>query len=83
MDSWRTIAVYDGVSEASLARAALQGAGLSCFLTNEFSVGVGMILGRMDLRIELRVLAHEAEQAVRVLTGEDAPVPGPEDSSNF
>ncbi len=79
MDSWTTIAIYDRVSEASLARAALEGAGFLCFLANEFSVGVGMILGRMDLRIELRVLAHEAEAAVRVLTGEDAPVPGPED----
>jgi hypothetical protein len=79
MDSWTTLAVYDDVNEANLARAALEGAGFSCFLTNEFSVGLGMTLGRMDLRIELRVLSHEAEAAVKVLTGEDAPVPNLED----
>ena len=63
-----SIASFDDLGIASLARARLEAAGIPCFLTNEYLVGLNWLYTRAVGGVELKVPTAEAEEARELLS---------------
>lgn len=61
-----TIAVYHDPAQAVLARAALEGSGMYCFLYGEHLAATRSLYG-LTQGVEVRVRAEDAEAAVELL----------------
>jgi hypothetical protein len=68
-----TIAEFDLLADACLARTMLESAGLYCFLANENLVGVHPVYTSCVGGVQLRVREEDLEDALAVLRGSEAP----------
>lgn len=76
-----TVAAYDDLSFAYMAKARLESEGIPCFLANEHLVGVQWLYSNAVGGIKVQVPEAVAEEALALLTGDldDAGLfPGPD-----
>ena len=70
MEKGITIASFDDLALAYIARSKLEAAGISCYLANEYLVGVNSLFANLVQGIDLKVLESDAAIARELLTGQ-------------
>jgi len=75
-----TIASGLDLQTAYLARAALGGSGIYCFLANEFTMGTHSQVAFAARGVELRVREDDVPAAIEVLTGKEFDAASPPDA---
>ena len=69
MEKEITIASFDDLSLAYIARSKLEAAGIPCYLANEYLVGLNSLFANLVQGIDLKVLESDAAIARELLTG--------------
>lgn len=77
-----TIAPYRDVPTAGLVQSKLEGAGIPCFLDDEFTIGVNWLYSNALGGVKLKVPREYAEEALALLAS-DAESPAPEEASEL
>jgi hypothetical protein len=62
-----TVACYRDLPNAGLAKAKLEYEGISCFLADEYLIGIQWDYSYAVGGVKVRVLTEDAEQAARIL----------------
>jgi len=62
-----TIAQYRDLPEAGLAKSRLEGAGITCFLDNEYTVGANWLYSNAVGGVKLRVRDEDAKEAKAII----------------
>lgn len=68
-----TVASFDDLASAYIARSKLEHAGIPCFLSNEYLVGVNCLYSGLAQGVGVQVPAAAAELAREILTEELVP----------
>ncbi|MDR2743930.1 MAG: DUF2007 domain-containing protein, partial [Desulfovibrio sp.] len=69
MSNLLTVASFDDLSIAYIARSKLEASGIPCFLTNEYLVGINFLYSGAVYGVELKVPENFASDARMLLAG--------------
>jgi hypothetical protein len=78
-----TIAQYRDLPEAGLAKSRLEAAGITCFLDNEYTIGINWLYSNALGGVKLNVPEENAEEAKAIIEEVAEPTTAPEESEEL